>query len=366
MGLVVEPISTRTASRTCVSTRCLTELSMVAEKNNVWRAAGMVAMMRLMVGRKPISSMRSASSSTRMRTPPRAMSPRLRKSYNLPGVAITTCTPLRMDCNCDPSPTPPITTVARTVLPAAILTKVSWICRASSRVGLSMTARTPERAGSLASRWMMGRTNASVLPVPVCAVATTSRPASAGSMAWDWTGVGSLKPFFNRLLCRRAERGNSEKLFIFEFCGGESTSRLPNGGRGVVDQLPVDLSIAHLGAWQVMALSRRRAGAGDDLAPSRAASAERRGQTIRQLAAENHLHKIHLHVCTKSLTISQAGTIIDLAALIDHDRDAALVAAAAQPETCSLSTRVCIRANALGLGRHLANAPRSQLRVVPG
>ena len=33
--------------------------------------------------------------------------------------------------------------------PAAILTKVSWICIASSRVGLRMTARTPARAGSL-------------------------------------------------------------------------------------------------------------------------------------------------------------------------------------------------------------------------
>ncbi len=33
MGLVVEPTATRTALRTCVSTRCLTELSMVAEKN---------------------------------------------------------------------------------------------------------------------------------------------------------------------------------------------------------------------------------------------------------------------------------------------------------------------------------------------
>ena len=42
---------------------------MVAEKNSVWRSAGSSVMIFLMVGRKPMSSMRSASSSTRMRTP---------------------------------------------------------------------------------------------------------------------------------------------------------------------------------------------------------------------------------------------------------------------------------------------------------
>jgi len=42
-----------------------------AEKSRVWRSAGVAAMIRLMVGRKPISSIRSASSSTRIRTPAR-------------------------------------------------------------------------------------------------------------------------------------------------------------------------------------------------------------------------------------------------------------------------------------------------------
>ena len=134
----------RTALRTCVSTRCLTEVSMVAEKNSVWRSAGMAAMIFLMVGRKPMSSMRSASSRTRMRTLPRLTSCRLRKSYSRPGVAISTCAPLRMDCNCDRSLRPPTTTAARTPVPAAILAKVSSIWMASSRVGLRMTARTPD------------------------------------------------------------------------------------------------------------------------------------------------------------------------------------------------------------------------------
>ena len=39
---------------------------MVAEQNMVWRAAGKSARIRLMVGRKPMSSIRSASSRTRV------------------------------------------------------------------------------------------------------------------------------------------------------------------------------------------------------------------------------------------------------------------------------------------------------------
>jgi hypothetical protein len=41
----------------------------VALKNSVWRRAGMCRRMRLMSGRKPMSSMRSASSSTRYSRP---------------------------------------------------------------------------------------------------------------------------------------------------------------------------------------------------------------------------------------------------------------------------------------------------------
>jgi hypothetical protein len=64
-------------------------------------------------------------------------------------------------------------------------------------------------------------------------------------MAWAWTGVGSLKPFFSRLLFSRADRGNSEKLFIFEFFGEENRrADYLTKGEGVADQLPVDSIIA--------------------------------------------------------------------------------------------------------------------------
>src|ERR1700735_2492446 len=105
---------------------------------------------------------------------------------------------------------------------------------------------------------MMGRTNASVLPVPVCAVATKSRPASAGSMASSWMGVGWTKPCLDRLLLSRADRGNSEKLFICNFAEGETTSRLPVRAEGDSDQLPVSLSIARLEAGMGGLLSHAR------------------------------------------------------------------------------------------------------------
>src|ERR1700735_3411844 len=152
-----------------------------------------------------------------------------------------------MHCNCVRSLRPPTTTAVRTGVPTAILTKVSLIWIASSRVGLNMRARTPERDVSFSMELMIGRTNASVFPVPVWAVATTSRPASAGSIDWACTAVGSVKPFLNRLLFTRAERVNSEKLFIycrFLFCGGKSTYRLPVRG-GLADQHPVDCIVAH-------------------------------------------------------------------------------------------------------------------------
>ena len=171
-------------------------------------------MIFLTVGRKPMSSMRSASSRTSMKTPCRSKSWRPRKSTSLPGVAMSACAPSRIDCSCLRSLIPPTATAARIAVPAAIFAKVSWICSASSRVGLRMTARIPEGDGCPSRRWITGRTNANVLPVPVWAVATRSRPANAGGMDWACTGVGWAKPCLARLLFSGAERESSEKFII--------------------------------------------------------------------------------------------------------------------------------------------------------
>src|SRR5205814_1017775 len=55
-------------------------------------------------------------------------------------------------------------------------------CAASSRVGVSTSARG-RRPDCVASFCKIGSTNAAVLPVPVCAPASTSRPASTPGMA---------------------------------------------------------------------------------------------------------------------------------------------------------------------------------------
>ena len=41
-----------------------------------------------------------------------------------------------------------------------------------------------------ARRWIEGSENAAVLPVPVCAMPSRSRPSSSGGIAWRWIGVG--------------------------------------------------------------------------------------------------------------------------------------------------------------------------------
>ena len=122
-------------------------------------------------------------------------------------------------------------------VPAAILANVSWICMASSRVGLKTMARMPGNAVLLGLRsrcdWRMGSTNASVLPVPVCAVATKSRPSSAGSMASSWMGVGWTKPCLDRLLFRRADKGKSEKLFMCNLRREKRQADYRSGERGI-------------------------------------------------------------------------------------------------------------------------------------
>src|SRR5580692_943517 len=87
---------------------------------------------------------------------------------------------------------------------------------ASSRVGLRITALTPA-VGFLISDSSNGRTKARVLPVPVCAVATISWPASAGEIVLDCTAVGCTKLCRARLACKTGDNEISENVFIQKF-----------------------------------------------------------------------------------------------------------------------------------------------------
>ena len=82
--------------------------AMVAEKNRVWRVNGVRLKIRSMSGMKPMSSMRSASSTTITLTSDRISLPRSKWSSSRPGVAMRTSTPLSMIFSCSLKLTPPI------------------------------------------------------------------------------------------------------------------------------------------------------------------------------------------------------------------------------------------------------------------
>ena len=167
-----------------------------------------------------MSSMRSASSSTIVCTPRRSTRRRCRKSHRRPGVAMTICAPLRIWRNCRVSSMPPTTTAERIGDPTVSCMMASLIWIANSRVGLSTTARilpVPGLSMLVSIRSIIGIANARVFPVPVCAVATTSWPASAGGIACACTGVGVTKRCFARLPCSTGLKVRFENSFIPSF-----------------------------------------------------------------------------------------------------------------------------------------------------
>ena len=85
--------STRTGLWRKASARRVISGGIVAEKNSVWRVNGTSLQMRSMSGMKPMSSIRSASSMTRISIAFRSRPPRPVKSSRRPGVAMTTSAP---------------------------------------------------------------------------------------------------------------------------------------------------------------------------------------------------------------------------------------------------------------------------------
>jgi hypothetical protein len=82
----------------------------VAEKNRFWRFAGNSARMALISSLKPMSSRRSASSSTKSDTPPSLTAFWRTRSSNGPGVATTMSAPPRKSIICGLIDTPPNST----------------------------------------------------------------------------------------------------------------------------------------------------------------------------------------------------------------------------------------------------------------
>ena len=162
----------------------------VAENSATWRFSGRRPISRSISGPKPSSSMRSPSSRTKKWMSPRRRSPWSIRSMIRPGVPITICAPASRAWRCGPYEVPPwISTLSMPVSRAAI-SATERICWASSRVGARISACGRRRPGSIDS--MTGSRKAIVLPEPVGAWASRSRPSSRGGIASSWIGAGLM------------------------------------------------------------------------------------------------------------------------------------------------------------------------------
>ncbi|MNY17619.1 hypothetical protein D3C86_1509450 [compost metagenome] len=158
-----------------------------------------------------MSSMRSASSSTSTSTSFKSRLPAFNCSIIRPGVPIRMSGTLRSIAAWTLKSSPP---VIRPDLMKVNCEKRSTsfrVCWASSRVGSRIRVLMLTRifAGPI-RRLRMGKTNAAVLPLPVCAVTRRSRPWSASGMAAACTGVGSTNFSSATALSRRSCRANWE------------------------------------------------------------------------------------------------------------------------------------------------------------
>ena len=91
----------------------------------------------------------------------------------------------------------------------------AWPRRPASRA--RAWARAPARRAPCVRRWSssrcrIGSANAAVLPVPVAAWPSRSRPASSGGIASRWIGVGSSYPRCVRAASSSSRRPRSAKV----------------------------------------------------------------------------------------------------------------------------------------------------------
>src|SRR5256885_1473802 len=107
---------------------------------------------------------------------------------------------------------PPTQVVIRAPVSAYSQLSSRWTCIASSRVGVTISARGApagvNRSLSPSSVRASARPNATVLPEPVCADTRTSRTSTSGAMTAAWTGVGVTKP---RAASARRRAGEAEE-----------------------------------------------------------------------------------------------------------------------------------------------------------
>ncbi len=182
------------SARYCL-TSLLTSPSSVAENSSRWPLLGVRSRISRTCGMKPMSAIWSASSSAMKLQSPRFAVPCRTWSERRPGVAMSRSTPRESASAWRAKAIPP--TAVRHHRPRDLASGVSEsaTCIASSRVGTRTSARGRfGRALPSASRASMARPNARVLPEPVWARPSTSRPARASGMVAVWIGNGVVMP----------------------------------------------------------------------------------------------------------------------------------------------------------------------------
>src|SRR4051812_36824629 len=112
----------------------------------------------------------------------------------------------------------------------------SATCWASSRVGTRTSPRglRGPRRTSAPSRLSSGRPKASVLPEPVAALPSTSRPASAAGSAEAWVANGVPMPARASLVTFDSGRASSAKLEVVRVATKANGHN--KGGNYVADQ----------------------------------------------------------------------------------------------------------------------------------
>ena len=168
----------------------------VAENIKVCSRCSHASAIALISSEKPKSSIRSASSSTKVCKRAKLIPPCSTQSSKRPGVATTNCAPFK-PCFCLKYEVPP--TIVATRIPRVPLIKLmasDATCCASSRVGQSTSAigalaglLLPEAIASVIF-CTVGNKNAMVLPLPVCDATIQSPPCNATGTKAACTGVG--------------------------------------------------------------------------------------------------------------------------------------------------------------------------------
>ena len=184
---------------------------MVAENSRVRRSAGVASRISSRSSRKPMSSISSASSSTTARSADRSSAPRSRWSRSRPGVPTTMCAPPcqgaallhrvhAADAGGDPR-------AGLGVEPVS--SRLTWMRELAGRRDRPAPAGSRARRAARrrrAAAGAMARPKATVLPEPVWAETSRSRP-SASSARGRRPGPGSACHSRARRALRRAPHG---------------------------------------------------------------------------------------------------------------------------------------------------------------